>query len=90
MLKKIKAALMKRSREKKYNEIVDLFELKSGVKILDVGVADQEYSDVDNFFEKRYPHQEDITAISIYDLTSFKADTREFMLLLFLVENYHS
>lgn len=44
-----------------------LRELRPGAnaKILDIGFSDREYSAVDNFLEKNYPHLEQVTAIGI-------------------------
>lgn len=39
--------------------------------ILDVGIADKEYSPFDNYFEKRYPYPHRITALSIHPLKEF-------------------
>lgn len=71
MLLIIKHYLMEKSREKKYNELISLLDLKQGTSILDIGVNDQEYSPVDNYFEKRYPYPKDITVLSIQELDQF-------------------
>lgn len=39
--------------------------------ILDVGVADREYSPQDNFLEKNYPFPSNITALSVQELKEF-------------------
>jgi SAM-dependent methyltransferase len=70
--KKTKEFLMKRSREKKYNYIINTTKPSELSSILDVGCADIEYSLYDNYFEKRYPFPENITALSIYPLEQFK------------------
>lgn len=62
---------MERSRERKYHELLTLLDIKKGTSILDIGVNDQEYSPVDNYFEKKYPHQKDITVLSIQKLNQF-------------------
>lgn len=62
---------MERSRKKKYNELLTLLDLKERTSILDIGVNDQEYSPVDNYFEKRYPHPKNITVLSIQELIQF-------------------
>lgn len=62
---------MRRSREKKYAQLIALASLSAGQKILDVGIADHEYSPFDNFFIKKYPYPEDITALSIEPLKEF-------------------
>lgn len=71
MLKAIKHQLMQKSREKKYTQLITLASLEPGEKVLDVGIADHEYSPFDNYFEKKYPHPEDITALSIEPLKEF-------------------
>lgn len=63
---------MQRSRERKYREFISLFEPSHDSTILDVGVADKEYSPFDNYLEKKYPYPDRITALSIYPLTEFK------------------
>jgi hypothetical protein len=59
-----------KNRIRKYN--LFLQEIKPSVedKILDVGFANIEYSEVDNFLEKNYPYSSNITAlgVEIYDL----------------------
>lgn len=71
MLLATKHFLMERSRKKKYNELLTLLNIKEGTSILDIGVNDQEYSPVDNYFEKRYPHPKDITVLSVNELHQF-------------------
>ena len=39
--------------------------------MLDVGIADKEYSPLDNYFEKRYPYPHRITGLSIHPLKEF-------------------
>lgn len=70
-MNKLRHNLMKRSREKKYNQLLSLAKLSENSSILDVGVADREYSPVDNYFEKKYPYPSHITALSIYPLKEF-------------------
>ena len=63
---------MYRSREKKFQEILSLIPSSGDLRILDVGPADVEYSPFDNHFEKKYPHPQDITVLSVHPLTTFK------------------
>jgi hypothetical protein len=63
---------MERSRKKKYKELLTLLDLKEGSSILDIGVNDQEYSPVDNYFEKKYPFPKDITTLSIQEIKYFR------------------
>ena len=72
MIRKIKHYLMQKSREEKYQEFLLLTKPSRDSKILDVGVADQEYSPFDNYLEKKYPYPHNITALSIYPLNRFK------------------
>jgi len=62
---------MKRSREKKYKELLTLLDLKEDTSVLDIGVTNREFSPVDNYFEKRYPYPKNITILSIQELTEF-------------------
>jgi len=72
MIRKIKHYLMHKSREEKYQEFLFLTKPSKDSKILDVGVADQEYSPFDNYLEKKYPYPHNITVLSIHPLKKFK------------------
>ena len=72
MIKGIKHALMIKSREKKYQQFLSLTKPSNEARLLDVGVADQEYSPVDNYLEKKYPYSHNITALSISTLEEFR------------------
>ena len=72
MIRPLKNVLMRKSRERKYQQFLQLIEPNKESKILDVGVADKEYSPVDNYLEKRYPFPHNITALSIFPLTEFQ------------------
>ena len=63
---------MSKSRQRKYNEFIKLASLNSKSTILDVGVTNREFSPHDNYLEKTYPHQSQITALSILDLNEFR------------------
>jgi len=71
-MRTVKHSLMKKSREKKYQQFISLTKPSKQSRILDVGVADQEYSPFDNYLEKKYPYPHNITALSIHPLTAFK------------------
>jgi SAM-dependent methyltransferase len=71
MLKKSKYRLMKMSRQKKYKDFLRLARLNPKSTILDVGVADKEFSPYDNYLEKSYPYPYQITALSIQDIDEF-------------------
>ena len=72
MIKKIKHQLMAKSRQGKYNDFISILSINSKSSILDVGVADKEFSPYDNFLEKAHPYQAQITALSIHGLQEFK------------------
>jgi hypothetical protein len=63
---------MQKSREKKYQEFLLLTKPSKDSKILDVGVADQEYSPFDNYLEQKYPYPHNIKALSMHSLGKFK------------------
>lgn len=63
---------MARSRQRKLEQFLSLINPAPELSILDVGVADAEYSPYDNFLEKHYPYPDRITALSIYPLEGFK------------------
>ena len=71
MIRKFKHNLMRISREKKYCQLISMTNISAGEQILDVGVADPEYSPYDNYFEKTYPWPEYITALSVEPLKEF-------------------
>lgn len=72
LLKTIKHYFMSRSRLSKYHLFTTKTNASLSSLILDVGVADEEYSPHDNFLEKQYPYVENITALSIYSLEEFR------------------
>ena len=71
MIQKLKFYLMGKSREKKFKHFLSLAKPSENATILDVGVADEEYSPFDNHFEKKYLYQHRITALSIHPLKEF-------------------
>ena len=62
---------MGRSRERKFEQFLSLTKPSKDSTILDVGVADHEYSPFDNYLEKKYPYPHKITALSITPLKEF-------------------
>jgi SAM-dependent methyltransferase len=62
--------ISKKNRIKKYDLFLQKIKPSITDKIIDVGFANEEYSSVDNFLEKNYPHQSNITALGVleYDL----------------------
>jgi hypothetical protein len=72
MIKELKHYYMSRSRGKKYEQFISLSKPSGVSTILDVGVADKEYSPIDNYLEKTYPYPDRITALSIHPLEEFR------------------
>ena len=64
--------IMHRSRSRKLMQFYKFLKPKDNDKILEVGVANHEYSSVDNFLIKKYPYPENITVLSIGDLSEFQ------------------
>lgn len=60
-----------RSREKKYQQLMTLLWPSEESTILDVGIADTEYSQIDNYLEKRYPYPEKITGLAMGSIDEF-------------------
>jgi len=54
-----------KNRERKYNLFLEIVKPSEFDQILDVGFSNIEYSPVDNFLEKNYPHPANITALGI-------------------------
>lgn len=71
MIRNIKHHLMGKSRDTKFEQFLSLTRPNRDSTLLDVGVADQEYSPFDNYLEKRYPYPHNITALSIHPLEEF-------------------
>lgn len=61
-----------KSRLKKFDQSVVLLKIKPSDRILDIGVANKEYSPVDNFFIKNFRSRENITALGIGDISEFR------------------
>ena len=71
MIRNIKHSLMGKSRERKYQLFLEQAKPSRASTVLDVGVADREYSPFDNYLEKKYPYPHNITALSIHPLNEF-------------------
>jgi hypothetical protein len=65
-------AISARSRESKHNFFLRLLAPTPSDTILDVGVNAKEYSDTDNYLERFYAHPEQITAVSLDDVSHLK------------------
>ncbi|MDR0769177.1 MAG: class I SAM-dependent methyltransferase [Dysgonamonadaceae bacterium] len=59
--------ISRKNRERKYKLFLKEINPSEKDKILDVGFADREYSEVDNFLEKHYPLQSNITALGVFE-----------------------
>ena len=55
MIRNTRFYLMRKSRERKYHEFLSFTKPYENCTLLDVGVADREYSPADNYLEKKYP-----------------------------------
>lgn len=62
-----------RNREAKFEQFLRLVAPRRDETILDVGVADREYSPNDNYLEKRYPYPQNIVAVADRGLDHFVA-----------------
>ena len=60
------------NRERKWKLFLKIVEPEPEHSILDVGFAEIEYSEVDNYLERRYPYPEKITALGIDDSKEFQ------------------
>jgi hypothetical protein len=72
MIRRYFNRISRQSREKKLHYL--LTELKPTVndKFLEVGVASEEYSPIDNYLIKNYPYRHNITALGLGDLSEFR------------------
>ncbi|WKZ31719.1 MAG: class I SAM-dependent methyltransferase [Thermodesulfobacteriota bacterium] len=61
-----------RSRLNKLGQIIEVLGASPKDKLLEVGVANREYSEVDNFLVKHYPYPENITALGLGDISIFR------------------
>ena len=65
--------LSARNRQKKWDRFLRVFAITESTRVLDVGFNENEYSSVDNFLEKKYPHTEMITALGMEEPVKFRA-----------------
>lgn len=72
-LDRIAYAISAKSRASKHNFFLRLLAPTSTDTILDVGVNAKEYSDTDNYLERFYAHPEQITAVSLDDVSNLKS-----------------
>lgn len=65
-------AVSGKSRERKWHQFLALMKPQPDETILDIGVNTTEYTDVDNYLEKRYPYPEKISVVGVSeDFTEF-------------------
>lgn len=60
------------NRLRKWNLFLKEISLAEKMRVLDVGFAEYEYSETDNFIEKHYPYPEMLTALSTDAPKDFK------------------
>jgi len=65
--------ISKKNRKAKYLLFLNVLNPSEKDKILDVGFSNIEYSEVDNYLEKNYPFQKNITALGIEESDLFKS-----------------
>jgi ubiquinone/menaquinone biosynthesis C-methylase UbiE len=70
-VERLAARLSHRNRTSKYRQFLELVRPSEGDTILDVGVADREFSESDNYLEKHYPHPQRIVAVAQHSLDHF-------------------
>ena len=67
----IAGRISRRNREAKLQQFLRLVAPREDETIVDVGVADREYSESDNYLEKHFPHPENIVAVAHTSLDHF-------------------
>jgi ubiquinone/menaquinone biosynthesis C-methylase UbiE len=76
-VKKFISRIRYSSRRKKFEQLLNLLQPTPSDKILEVGIANIEYSSDDNFLVKHYSYTKNITALGIGDLSKFKKSYRD-------------
>jgi len=61
----VSTAISSKNRKRKFELFLETVKPSDTDKILDIGFSNVEYSPVDNFLEKNYPHLSNITALGI-------------------------
>jgi len=61
------------NRRRKWKSFLELIKPTPGLRVLDVGYADHETSETDNFIEKHYPYQSMLTALTIEHPINFES-----------------
>lgn len=67
----IASRISKFNRERKWNIFTNTIPFDQNAKLLDVGFNDIEHSSVDNYIEKKYPYQQNITALGMSGKDNF-------------------
>jgi len=60
------------NRRRKWQLFLDHIKTGANTTVLDVGFNNEEYSETDNYLEKKYPHKKNITALGIEKDDIFK------------------
>ena len=61
-----------RNRQHKFDYFMRVFRPTESTRILDVGAAEDEYSETDNLLEKLYPHPQQLTVLGIDRYDKFR------------------
>jgi SAM-dependent methyltransferase len=61
------------NRRRKWKSFLELIDPAPGMRVLDVGYADYEFSETDNFIEKHYPYPAMLTALTIEHPVNFES-----------------
>ncbi len=72
MIKRTIHNIRYRSRLTKFEQMMTFLKVGANDKLLEVGIAGREYSEVDNFLIKKFPYPKNITALGIGDLSEFR------------------
>ncbi len=67
-------SVMRKSREKKLNQLLNYLKPTKTDLFLDVGASNNTKSPVENYVIMRYPYQNNITTLSIYELPQLNKD----------------
>ena len=71
------------NRARKFNFFIETFKPQPTDLVLDVGFNDREYSEVENYLEKHYPYQSQITALGISGSEHFSKRYPEVKVVLY-------
>lgn len=63
--------IQRRSRAEKLEQMLTYLKPTNQDRLLEIGIADHEYTEVNNFLIKNYPYQNQLTALSLGEAPSF-------------------